>query len=58
MRPVDHTMYDEIERGIYLSADDFQVAVVEGGRVPHRQPLQRMAGFKAYGTEANLVGNQ
>jgi len=51
-------MYDEIERGIYLSADDFQVAVVEGGRVPHRQPLQRMAGFKAYGTEANLVGNQ
>jgi len=51
-------VYDEIERGGGLSADDFQMEVVEGGRAPQRRHLERMAVFKASGTEANLLGNQ
>jgi len=38
--------------------DDFQVAVVEEGTAPPRRRLQRMAVFKASGTETNLLGDQ
>ena len=41
MRTVQHAVYAKIERGGALSEDDFQVAVIEGGRVPPRRPLQR-----------------
>jgi len=57
MRPAEHAVYNKFEIGGCPNADDFQVAVVEGGRTPQRQPLQRMAGFKACDTEANLLGN-
>jgi hypothetical protein len=58
--PVEHAVYDEIERGGGLSADNFQVTVtvVEGGRAPPRRRLQRLAVFKASGIETNLLGNQ
>jgi len=58
MRPVEHAVYEEIERGGGLSADDFQVTVVEGGRAPPKEHLQKLAVFKASGTETNLLGNQ
>ena len=58
MRPVEHAVYEEIKRGGGLSADDFEVTVVEGGRAPPRRRLQRLAVFKASGTETNLLGNQ
>jgi len=53
-------VHDEIEGSGCLSAECFQVtvAVNEGGRTPQKQTLQRMAWFKACGTEANLLGNQ
>ena len=56
--PVEYAVYDEIERGGGLSADDFHVAVAEEGREPPRRPLRRMAVFKASGTEINLLENQ
>jgi len=55
---VEHAVYEEIERGGGLSADDFQVTVVEGGRAPPKEHLQKLAVFKASGTETNLLGNQ
>ena len=58
MRPVEHAVLDKIERGGRLCVDDFQVEVDDRGRTLQRQPLQRMAGFQAYGTEANFLGNQ
>jgi len=60
MRTVEHAVYGEIERCGGLSADDFQVAVVEGGRGSPRRLLQRLVVFrvKASGTETNLLGNQ
>jgi len=58
MRTVQHAVYGEIERGSALSEDDFQLAVIEGGREPPRRPLQRMAVLQASGTETNLLGNQ
>jgi len=50
----------KLERGGGLSVDDFHVAVVEGGRAPPGWSwrLQRLAVFKASGTETNLLGNQ
>ena len=58
MRLVEHAVYEEIKRGGGLSADDFQVTVVEGGRALSRRRLQRLAVFKASGNETNLLGNQ
>jgi len=57
MRPVERAVYEEIERGGGFSVDDFQVAVVEGGRAPPRRRPQRLSVFKASGTETNLLGN-
>ena len=58
MWPVEHPVYEEMKRGGGLSADDFQGTVAEGGRAPPRRRLQRLAVFKASGTETNLLGNQ
>ena len=55
---VQHAQYGEIERGGGLSEDNFQVAVVEGGKGSPRRPLQKLDVFKASGTETNLLGNQ
>jgi len=55
---VEHAVHDKIETYGCLGIDGFQVAVNEGGMTPQRQPLQRMACFKAFGTEANLLENQ
>jgi len=40
MPTVQHVQYREIERGGGLSEDNFQVAVVEGGRGCPRGPLE------------------
>jgi len=58
MRPVEHAVYEEFKSGGGLSADDFEMEVVEGGRAPPRRHLQRLAVFKASGAETNLLGNQ
>jgi len=58
MPTVQHAQYGEIERGGDLSEDDFQVAVVEGGRGCPRRLFQRLVVFKACSTETNLLGNQ
>ena len=55
---VQHAQYVEIERGSGSSEENFQVAVVEGGRGSQRRLLQRLDVFKASGTETNLLGNQ
>jgi len=57
MPTVQHAEYGEIERGGGLSEDNFQVAVVKGGRGSTRRPLQRLDVFKASGTETNFLGN-
>jgi len=58
MPTIQHAQYGEIERGGGLSEDNFQVAVVEGGRGSPRGPLQRLDVSKASGTKTNLLGNQ
>ena len=55
---VQHAQYGEIERGSGFSEENFQVAVVEGGRGSQRRFPQRLDVFKASGTETNLLGNQ
>ena len=52
---MQHAVYEEIEIGGDFSADDFQIAVVEQWRAPPRWRLQRLAVFKASGTETNLL---
>jgi len=54
---VQHAQYGEIERGSGLSEENFQVAVVEGGRGSQRLLLQSLNVLKASGTETNLLGN-
>ena len=55
---VQHAQYGEIERGSGISEENFQVAVVEGGKASQRRFLQGLDVSKFSGNETNLMGNQ
>ena len=61
MRPVENVVFEEIETGGGLSADDFQVAVVEGGRTPPRRHFKDWLSSRPLALRPmmnDLLGNQ
>ena len=56
--PFNTLSTEKFKRGSGLSDENFQVAVVEGGRCIQRRLLDKLNVLKASGTETNLLGNQ